>query len=245
MFFKKQVITLLCYILYLSSYSQINKVSYSNQFWYQYYNQLQLNEKWNINSDIGIRYKSNHSTINQTLARIGVQYKLNKITTVSLGFANFNGYSKNKLNTPEMRIWQEISIKHSIYNLQIHHRIRSEERFFTYLPDKNKLNTLRLRYRLYCTYPLNHKTIENKTIYLIAGDEFFVSGWKTNQTTIISTQNRILAGIGFKLNNQLNFTATFVNQLNQKNNLNMYDEANIIWIGIIHSIQLKPKKIQQ
>ena len=243
--YKSFIVTMIACISYLTSYSQFNKVSYSTQYWYQYYNQISLGEKWNITSDIGIRFKNNHTTINQALLRIGAQYKINKLILLGTGFANFTSYKENKLTISEMRIWQEISAKHIILKLQIHHRFRTEERFFTDLPTKSKQKIVRLRYRLYCTYPLNHKTIENKTIYLIIGDEFFVNYFKANQSIQNTLQNRALAGFGFKLNDELNFTATYVSQLAQRNKLTEWDEATIIWIGINHTINIKSKKIQQ
>ena len=69
----------------------------------------------------------------------------------------------------------------------------------------------RVRYQLRLAYPLNHKKIENKTWYLAAYDELFISfGSNVNQN--VFDQNRIGLLGGYQFNRMFRVEAGYLNQ---------------------------------
>ncbi len=74
--------------------------------------------------------------------------------------------------------------------------------------------TFKMRYRnqLKVTIPLNHKKMDDKTVYLQASEELFINiGEKVANINLLD-QNRILLGLGYKFNKFYALEAGYLKQ---------------------------------
>ena len=174
-----------------------------------------------------------------TLGRIGIQYKLNENLSVALGGAYFSQYINDKISREEWRGYQELFYKHRLKRLSVSYRFRLEERYFHSLTTGKDNFNFRPRFRAYFTIPLNHMNMADKTVYLIVGDEIFMN---FGDGVIYNyDQNRLISGIGYKLNNAFSIYATYVYQYAQRSAIS-FEHSDIIWLGISHTIKLKKKE---
>lgn len=220
--------------------SQEKQYSYSNQIWAQYYNQIKLNERHSIVCDAGFRWKINLSEKTSTLGRIGLQKKLNGRANLTIGVAWFGFYSSDKLNRNEWRGWQEFSYNHFYKRINIQHRFRLEERYFRSVGSTNSSFNYRSRYRFYTTIPINSNSLIKNTIYFLCGDELFIDFGK--DIIYNFNQNRILTGLGYKVNDKLSFSITYADQIARKKFTTCFERTNIIWIAVNQKIGGKAKK---
>lgn len=220
--------------------AQKKTISYSDQYWLQYYGQLLLNDKWSLLGDGGIRMKNNCSEKAATLGRIGIQFKLTTNLSTAIGVAYFSQYIQDKISREEWRGWQELFFKHTMKRFFTSHRLRLEERYFHTLASRKDNFNFRLRYRFYFTIPINHKTMQSNTIYLIGGDELFLNFG--DKIIYNYDQNRAIVGFGYKLNDALLINLTYIHQYAQKNTATNFEKTDVVWLGIVHTIKLREKE---
>lgn len=220
--------------------AQEKTITHRQQEWFQYYNQVKVAEKLFISSDAGFRIQNHPTAISTLLIRTSLSYSLKPGIFAGLGFACFTSYTKNKLVKSEFRPYEEFLVKHVFHSLNLQHRLRIEERAFrSELTNQNSFN-FRFRYRLYLTYPVLTFHPEGKSLFIIASDEVFLNWGKGIVYNF--EQNRIIGGIRFALNKNLQFSLSYVHQYAQKNPPVNYEETAVIWLGITHKIEKREKK---
>jgi hypothetical protein len=114
---------------------------------------VQLSGKWQWHNDAGYRTLGNQAAAQQYFYRTGIRYFLNKQLSAAAGTAFFfTRTSFDKSNAEfgrEFRLWQEINWQLPLTKkIQLHNRIRTEERFFADTKNSPSFNAFRLRYRL-------------------------------------------------------------------------------------------------
>ncbi|MBK9282966.1 MAG: DUF2490 domain-containing protein [Sphingobacteriaceae bacterium] len=204
----------------------------SDKLWLQYYGQLKISTKWQAAGDVGLRFNSSGFLRQASLGRIGISYYVNKNLSFTAGAAYFNQNNMERITKEEWRGWQEIQFIQNISKLILSHRARIEQRKFHSLETNICDFNFRYRYRLLFSIPLNHKTITEKTIYSQFGNEIFYS--TINKVTFFD-QNRILVGIGYKLNKKLVINLNYVLQHDNK----FKNKNTIIWLGIVQTFGIK------
>ena len=153
-----------------------------------------ITEKVQSRFQISPRWLNNSTDFNQLILHGLLGYKFNK----HISF--FQGYAWSTLYIPnfkrEQRPYQELIISHNVKKLSLEHRFRFEERFIQDIEGV----TLRPRYRLKASYPLDKK----ERWSLVLFDELFVnlnSHFGGPQAGI--DQNRIYAGINHKFSERI------------------------------------------
>lgn len=130
------------------------------------------------------------------LGIVGLNYHINQNVVIGIGYANGDidtSYEVNEIpHIKENRILEQIVLKHKLFNLGWSHRFRIEHRFLEY-PDEDLLKH-RLRYRFKGEIPINN------TLFISLYDEIHF-----NLNEFDFNQNRVYAGLGFKLNKNINF----------------------------------------
>jgi Protein of unknown function (DUF2490) len=114
---------------------------------------VQLSGKWQWHNDAGYRTLGNQAAAQQYFYRTGIRYFLNKQLSAAAGTAFFftrTTYSKsNGEFGREFRLWQEVNWQLPLTKkLQLHNRIRIEQRFFEATKNNSTYTAFRLRYRL-------------------------------------------------------------------------------------------------
>lgn len=197
-----------------SSYSQESDLGN----WLIYIGSKQVNERWNIHSEVQYRNYNAVGNLEQLLLRTGIGYTFNENkSNFLLGYGyilseNYISDTDNKVSVNEHRIFQQFISKQSIGMVSLNHRYRFEQRF---IEDDFKL---RSRYFLSINVPFSKK--ETNKFYFSAYNEIFL-----NTESAVFDRNRLYGGLGFKVNKNIKVEAGYMNQFFETNSR---DQINII-----------------
>jgi hypothetical protein len=203
-------------ILMLPVLSQSQESDFGN--WLIYIGNKKLNSKWNIHNEVQYRNYNAIGDLEQLLLRTGLGYTFNNNkNNVLLGYGyilseNYIGESDDKISVNEHRIFQQFTSNQSIGSVKVGHRYRFEQRF---VEDDFKM---RFRYFLSLNIPFTNK--EDNKLYASAYNEIFL-----NTKSSIFDRNRVYAGIGYHINNNIRLEAGYMNQFFETSGR---DQFNII-----------------
>jgi hypothetical protein len=129
---------------------------------------------------------------------------------------------------PELRTSPQITFCQPMGRIQLTQHYRYEFRFYgvktldTHLGDPSgpgdsydfiKANRFgRFRYLLRAIIPLNHPTLESKTLYLMTSEEIFISLGKNVPSNKILDQSRFYFMLGYKFNKDMRIEIGYLNQ---------------------------------
>jgi hypothetical protein len=221
----------LFYILLLVTLTKVNfaqkVISNQQHAWVTYQGNHKLTSKIGLHTEYQWRRADYFQHWQQSLLRVGVDYYLHPNAFFTVGYGNIITYQYGDMpvNHPfnEHRIWQQFNQKNSIGRFEIQHRYRLEQRFMdnyvkqgtTYERSGTNYRN-RIRYRCMAILPINHKSMENNTLFLNVNDEVFL-GFGEGIGTNILDQNRLQFALGFKFNSALTLQAGYLNQYLVKN----------------------------
>ena len=96
-----------------------------------------LSDKWTVGGDVGFRTTFNESIWKLFYLRPFVNYRFTNFFNLTGGIASFNTFSREFDNAYEFRIFQDANFEGPKWGpLNFLHRIRLEQRFFTYSGDR-------------------------------------------------------------------------------------------------------------
>jgi len=227
--------------------AQEKTIIHENQQWLQYYLQLRLSEKWNVQGDAGYRWKESFSARNQYVLRVGGTYRATPALQVGGGMAYSGSYGDEGLEEVEFRPFQDISLKSDFRYFDLSQRFRMEERFYNPVVDgrissPNDFN-LRLRYALTANIPLLHFSEKRPAaqLSLQLGDEIFINAGKAIVTDVFD-KNRIVLGPSLQWSKSLTFAFTWSNQFASTAIPDTYRNTQVFWLQIKQQIDLGNKK---
>ncbi len=165
-----------------------------------------INDKWSIYAEGQLRSWKFYDDFYYYELKSAVNYNIDKNFSVTGGIGTYHTYTntgnfKKPVTSNEFRSWLQLFLAQRFGRLNIDHRYRIEQRWLT-AGYKN-----RYRYRLNVLVPLNHKILENKTVYVTAYDEIFF----TNKIPYFE-RNRLFGGMGYKFNNRLTLQPGYIKQ---------------------------------
>jgi len=219
------------------------KVTYDNQQWLQYFNQLKLSEKLTLYTDMSLRRINNFNDWSQITFRTGLGYSLTQNLQGITGIACFTFYTQNKLSRIEFRPYQEINTTQTFGKVSIQHRFRVEARYFRNVSDGEITNTsnfnLRFRYRLYSSTAILKlsETKQDRKLLLNIGDEIFINAGNEIKYNMFDN-NRFSVGVTYQNNNNLSFYLGYINQFGQRSSPATYENSDILILGITQKISL-------
>lgn len=193
---KYYLFTTLAFILLTGNLTAQNTGESELGSWYEITSSNRISDKLSISGSLtNWNYELPAEKSHLMLGIVGLNYHLNKNVTVGIGYAKGDidsSFEENDVpNIKENRILEQISAKHKSNNIAWSHRLRLEQRFLEY-PTEDKLKH-RVRYRFKGKLPIN------KTLFISAYDEIHF-----NLNEFDFHQNRAYAGLGAKLNKNIN-----------------------------------------
>ncbi len=210
-------------------------VKHYNILWASYVNNIQLNTKWSVTSDVQVRTTN---WANQWLLyaiRTSMNYSFNTKLTTGAGFALFKNAVYNKTDLlffkNEWRPWQELAyVTEFQKSIILSQRIRTEERF-QQLTVNNKRTLdyqfiFRFRYRFNFLFPVT------KTLGVMTGDEIFVNPGCIGNSSFFD-QNRTFAGVSIKIDAGSTFEAQYIKIYQWRNNTSVLEDQNAIRLNYI------------
>lgn len=231
----------LFFLVAASLFSQTTINKYENQQWFGYYNSIDINPKWSINSDIQGRTKNELKDWSQALIRTGLAYKWSQRISVTAGLAHFRYFLTNTITRGEWRPWEEIAIHDRIGKCKLTHRFRFEQRFNQKTAGREVLNdytfNYRLRYRFDLLIPLIKVKEEGRNLSLIIGNELMINAGKQVAYNYFD-QDRLYAGINYEVNRKLSLQLQYMHIWQQLSPGNVLDNIEVIRFNIYHTIKL-------
>lgn len=225
---KQATFTILFSLLTISAFGQQNRVIDRNAIgWYTYNGDHKLARRWKLHTEYQWRRIDFIRTWQQSLARLGLIYKLTDRVAVSGGYTLFTTYpyghypsASAGVPVPEHRMYEDIQLADQFGRLKLAHRFRLEQRWIGQPSDANPRVMAnwkyqhRIRYQLSGTFPLSGSTIDDGEFYLNAFDELFIS-FGRNVGNNVFNQNRLSGGVGYQVRDNLKLELNYFNRVLQ------------------------------
>lgn len=185
-------------------------------FWYRFAKNFDLGKDVTLVSDVQYRNYNIVGDTEQILLRTGFAYDIAPKISARLGYAfildydyTASGDRLDKTQSIENRLFQEITLKHKFSRVDLRHRYRFEQQWFSDTDDVQ----LRARYAVLSRTPINSSTFQKKTTYVFLMSELFF----TNNQDVFN-RVRLEAGVGYFINDLLRIRVTYMNQLRVNRN---------------------------
>jgi Protein of unknown function (DUF2490) len=170
-----------------------------------------------------------YHNLNQHVFRPYIHYTLNpnvRFSIMPMGWIGSQRFANGQPSAffSELRVAPQMILTQNLGRLRIDNRFRYEFRKIGKNQPVNDHSGLyggdfstvtkrqRFRYQFKGTLPLNHKKMDDKTLYMQAYDELFINIGEKVANTNLFDQNRVLIGLGYKFNKFFAFEAGFMRQ---------------------------------
>jgi hypothetical protein len=201
---------IICFASLLLAVTSFAQTQVQHTGWLANYNTFKINHKFSFHFDEQVRSSDQWANLQTVLIRPGINYHINKKTTVTLGYTN--SYGRRNIGVAsgylsEQRIWQQLSYVAKIKNISINNRIRIEERWMpTATLENGKVmnSTYEMAYRLRCyvrgIIPLNKQPVFKSGWYAAVQEELFFNwGNKDAVNGKSFDQNRFYLALGNRI----------------------------------------------
>jgi Protein of unknown function (DUF2490) len=218
MYFLRKNLIIVFFFITAVSFAQNDRYNdYNNLVWLQSFNTIKLNNKWSLHAEYQWRRDNGLKDWQQSLLRIGGNYKIIDNVIVHVGYAWVETFPYGKFpiasngTFTEHRLYEQLTLRQSINKFLLTHRFRIEQRWLgrvkagTDREIEEWLFLHRFRYQFRTQYNFNKKW------YGAFADEIFIGAGK-NVGVNIFDQNRIFALAGYKVNSKLSVEAGYFNQ---------------------------------
>ena len=169
--------------------------------WWMYFGTHKFSEKYSLHYETQLRNYEIVSNFYQLLPRVGLNYHIDKNTSITAGYAWIptqtsmgEGFDGDLVT--ENRIWQQFILKNKVGNINFRHRYRLEQRWIK-LGEETKYKN-RARYMLSLRLPISKN--EDSPLFISLYDEIFL-----NISDSPFDQNRLFAALGYQIIKQMNF----------------------------------------
>lgn len=241
---------LCCVYIFCSSFlgakAQVKQVTPQNLVWFSYNNNIRFSEKWSLISEIFERRFITPFKHHHFLTRIHLHYALAKGWDVGAGITfSFQSpqdpLSLSTVIVPEYRPHLELNNKFHFKRVNIHNRLRLEQRFIHNTTNgelsPGYTNSYRFRYYLGFDFILKEIDGERKLKFRVSDEIHFNAGKNIDFGTF--DQNRVYMAISFDISGSLAIEMGLLHWYQRLRTGYQYYNRNIIRIGISHRINLQ------
>ena len=171
-----------------------------------------VNDKWSVFGEAQLRSLKFYNNFHYYEYKGGVNYKVHKNATLSLGAGSYQTYKEGgnfvlPKNNDEFRVWPQIIVFQSLGKLKIEQRYRAELRFTS-----NGYRN-RFRYRLGLSYPFGKEKNNYKPFQISASNELFFTD---NEPYF--ERNRMLVSFNYKPSKSTTLQVGYLHQFDYKIN---------------------------
>lgn len=198
---KKRIIFYMIFTIFISNNVKGQNIEENLGSWWMYFGTHKFSEKYSLHYETQLRNYEIVSNFNQLLPRVGLNYHIDKNTSITAGYAWIptqtsmgEGFDGDLVT--ENRIWQQFILKNKVGNINFRHRYRLEQRWIK-LGEETKYKN-RARYMLSLRLPISKN--EDSPLFISLYDEIFL-----NISDTPFDQNRLFAALGYQINKQMNF----------------------------------------
>lgn len=201
--------------------------------WLVYQGNHHLSTKFDLHTEYQWRRADGFADWQQSLARVGLDYKLNTNCSFSGGYAWVLSYPYGSQPIPsqtiEHRLWQQVILKQPIGNFQVQHRYRLEQRWI------DTQFKQRFRYRAQVLLPLEKSYIDQKKgFFMNINDEVFL-GFGQGIGKNILDQNRFIGAVGYQFNKDFQVQMGYLNQFVIKTDGLHMERNHTLWTSVAYN----------
>lgn len=200
---------------------------FNNTNWLQTINTIVLSKQWSMHIEYQWRRENGLKSWQQSLLRIGSNYKLHDNVTIHAGYAWVETFSygdhpiASTGTFPEHRVYEQLVLRQPVSKWTFIHRFRVEQRWLGRVVANTGSNREiegwnflhRFRYQFRTQYPFYTKG--DKQFYGAAADEIFIGAGK-NAGVNIFDQNRVFLLLGYRISKRFSLEAGYFNQTLQQ-----------------------------
>ncbi|MEK9619883.1 MAG: DUF2490 domain-containing protein [Flavobacteriales bacterium] len=198
---KKRIIFYMIFTMFISNNVKGQNIEENLGSWWMYFGTHKFSEKYSLHYETQLRNYEIVSNFYQLLPRVGLNYHIDKNTSITAGYAWIptqtsmgEGFDGDLVT--ENRIWQQFILKNKVGNINFRHRYRLEQRWIK-LGEETKYKN-RARYMLSLRLPISKN--DDSPLFISLYDEIFL-----NISDTPFDQNRLFAALGYQINKQMNF----------------------------------------
>ena len=237
---KKRIIFYMICMVFISNNVKGQKIEENLGSWFMYFGTHKLSEKYSLHYETQLRNYKIVSNFNQLLPRVGLNYHIDKNTSLTAGYAfiptqNIFDLGWDEQIITENRIWEQFILKNVINRVKIRHRYRLEQRWIkkvdvvqisnnTSFSEFSTSYKNRARYMLSVKFPISKN--EESPLFVSLYDEIFL-----NISDSPFDQNRLFAALGYQINKQMNFQVGYLRHRSGGLNLNRLQLAVFLNTG--------------
>ena len=227
-------------MVFISNNVKGQKIEENLGSWFMYFGTHKLSEKYSLHYETQLRNYKIVSNFNQLLPRVGLNYHIDKNTSLTAGYAfiptqNIFDLGWDDQIITENRIWEQFILKNVINRVKIRHRYRLEQRWIkkvdvvqisnnTSFSEFSTSYKNRARYMLSVKFPISKN--EESPLFVSLYDEIFL-----NISDSPFDQNRLFAALGYQINKQMNFQVGYLRHRSGGLNLNRLQLAVFLNTG--------------
>jgi hypothetical protein len=175
--------------------------------WINYFGNKKISEKWNWWHEVQFRNYNAVGDLEQLLIRTGLGYNISKTDNLHLGYAYvlsepYISGTTDKNTIVEHRIYQQLVNRNTFGRGTFMTRLRFEERFIS--------TGFKTRFRAmnWINYPINSKSITDKTVYLSVYHEIFLNGKGPTLDRL-----RLYGALGYFINKKIKIELGYLSQI--------------------------------
>ena len=239
----KLMTIVLLHLAVMTAHGQRQTVNQNNT-WYMYFGNHALTDKWLIHTEYQFRRSGLIQDWQQSLARIGLDYRFNKQVTLTAGYAYIVSFPYGELpiseELDEHRIWQTLTVNQFFNGWILNHRYRLEQRWnerSSSSEESGRIYRNRIRYRAMVTVPLTSKSMQKGTVFLSAYDEIFV-GFGDNVAQPFD-QNRLYFALGHQFSPTGNIQLGYLNQIALKSDGINQEQNHTLMLALTYNLDFR------
>lgn len=231
-------------VLPMMCYAQ-KQISTQYHGWYMYFGNHKLTDRISLHTEYQWRRADWIKTWQQSLLRLGVDYKINDAVSVTVGYGNIITWPYGDQPLPykfnEHRLWEQAVVTQRVNRFYLNHRYRLEQRWLQGNGTSEE-NTYtfreRVRYRFLIMYPLNHPDLVPKTFFISAYDEIFAQFGKNFKFNYLD-QNRLYVALGYQYSSHGNIQVGYLNQYVVKGNAIQAESNHTLQVGLTYNFDFR------
>jgi hypothetical protein len=219
--------------------------------WYMYFGNHRLTDRWGIHTEYQFRRNDGILNWQQSLMRVGIDYRPMDHLMLTAGYGHIitfpYGDQPVAHEFTEHRLWQQALTDHDLGRVNLCHRFRLEQRWLEKWGQDDagawSMNEWeyrnRVRYQLFLSIPLNHKKMQDRTVFIGLNDELFVQFGEAVKLNVLD-QNRAYAALGYRHSATWNVQLGYLNQWIIKADRLKKENNHTIQLAVTYNIDLRP-----
>jgi hypothetical protein len=227
-------------------FGQQREIVNHQHVWYNYFGNHRITEKWGLHTELLLRRANWLPETQQTLARAGIDFRLNDHMMITAGYAWIytDRYGKLPANKAyqESRAWQQLHFVQQLARTSLQHRYRLEQRWVeNYATDSTSAQIIysnRIRYRFQTLVALNSTKIEYRTWFMAFNNEVWINFGKNVKYNIYD-QNRAYGGIGYQFSTKGNVQIGYLHQAIFKADGIHVESNHTVQFAITYNVDLR------